>query len=88
MSNGRITYLDAKVCTVPLEGTTGELGSIVSDDPVQDPKSANDGLDKFHGGLLVDFDHRGRFWPLGELVDGDIEKPVPYDGAGKWPHDV
>jgi hypothetical protein len=88
MSNRGITNLDAKIFVVPLEGTTSKLGPIVSDDPVWDPESAYDGLDEFHYGLLVDLDHWGCFRPLGELVDDDIEEPVPSDGAGKWPHDV
>jgi hypothetical protein len=82
VSNVRIAYLDAQVFAVPLEGTTGELGSVVGDNPVREPKSANDGFDKFHYGLLVDFDHRGHFRPLAELVDGDVEKPVTSDGVG------
>jgi hypothetical protein len=88
MSKECIAYLDVKIFTVPLEGTTGELRPVVGDDPVQGPKSADNGLDKFHDGLPVDFDHRDRFRPLGELVDGDVEKPVPSDSMGKWPHDV
>jgi hypothetical protein len=77
MSNGRIAYLDAQIFIVPLEGTAGELGPVVGDNPVRDPKSADDGLDKFYYGLLVDFDHMGHFRPLDELINGDVEKPVP-----------
>jgi hypothetical protein len=88
MSNRGIANLDVEIFVVPLEGTTSKLGPIVGDDPVWDPKSAYDGLDEFHCGLLVDFDHWGCFRPIGELVDGDIEEPVPSDDVGKWPHDV
>jgi hypothetical protein len=88
MSNGRIAYLYAQVFTVPLEGTATELGPVVGDNPVQDPKSTHDGLDKLHCGLLFDFDHRGHFRPLGKLVDDDVEKLVPSDSMGKRPHDV
>jgi hypothetical protein len=42
-----------------LEGTASKLGPIVGDDPVWVLKSVYDGLDEFHCGLLVDFDHRG-----------------------------
>jgi hypothetical protein len=63
-------------------------GPVVSDDPIQDPKPADDGLDKLDCGLLIDLGHMGRFRPLGEFVDGDIEIPVPSDGLGKWPQDV
>jgi hypothetical protein len=68
----RIADLDAKILTVSLKGPTGELGSVVGDDPIRDPKPADDGLDKLDCGLLVDLDHRGCFRPLGELVDVDV----------------
>jgi hypothetical protein len=83
MSNRGIENLDAKIFTVPLEGTSSKLGPIIGDDPVSDPESAYDGLDEFYCGLLVDFDHWGHFRPLGKHVDRDIEEPVPFDGAGK-----
>jgi hypothetical protein len=88
VSNGGISDFYAKIFTLPLECTVGELGSIVSDDPVWDPKLEDDGLDKLDCVLLIDLDHRGRFRPLGEFVDGDIEISVPSDGLGKWPQDV
>jgi hypothetical protein len=88
MSNKRVANLDAKIFAIPLEGTASKLGPIVGDDPVWNPKSAYDGLDEFHCRLLIDFDHWSCFRPLGEFVDGDVEEPVPSDGAGKWPHDV
>jgi hypothetical protein len=88
MGNRRIADLYAQIFAVPLEGVTSKLGPIVGDDPVRDSKSAYDGLDELDCGLLVDVDHRGCFRPLGEFVDGDLEEPVPSDGAGKWPHDV
>jgi hypothetical protein len=88
MSNKGIANLDAKIFAVPLDGTASKLGLIVGDDPIWDPKSTYDGLDEFHSGLLVDFGHWACFWPLGELVDGDVEELVPSDGAGKWLHDV
>jgi hypothetical protein len=46
MSNGRIADLDVKILTVSLERAAGELGHVVDDDPVQDPKPADDGLDE------------------------------------------
>jgi hypothetical protein len=88
VSNGRIANFYAKIFTVPLECIAGKLGPIVSDDPVQDPKLADDGLDKLDFGLLIDLEHRGRFRALGEFVDGNIEILVPSDGPGKWPQDV
>jgi hypothetical protein len=88
IGNGRIADLYAQIFAVPLEGATSKLGPIVGDYPVRDPKSAYDGLDELDCGLLVDVDHWCRFRPLDELVDGDVEEPVPSDDAGKWPHDV
>jgi hypothetical protein len=85
VNNEGIADFYAKIFTVPLECTAGELGLVSSDDPVRDPKPADDELDC---GLLIDLDHMGRFRPLGEFVDGDIEILVPSDGPGKWPQDV
>jgi hypothetical protein len=72
MCNRGTTDLDAKVFTVSLKCAAGELGPIVSDDPIRDPKPADDGLNKLDCGLLVDLDHRGCLRPLGELVDVDV----------------
>jgi hypothetical protein len=77
VSNGGIADFFDKIFTVPLEYAAGELGPIVSDDPIRYPKPTNDGLDK------VDY-----FWPFGEFIDGDIEIPVPSDGPEKWPQNV
>jgi hypothetical protein len=57
MSNRCISNLNVNIFAVLLEGTASKLGLIVCDDPVWNPKSAYDGLDIFHCGLLVDFDH-------------------------------
>jgi hypothetical protein len=70
--NGSTTDLDAKVIAVLLKRVAGELGPVVGDDFVQDPKPTDDRHDKLDCILLVDLNHRGCFWPLGELVDGDI----------------
>jgi hypothetical protein len=72
MSNGHITDLDAKILAISLEGAAGELGPLVGDDPIRDPKHAHDGLGELDCGLHVDLDHKGCFRPLGQLVDGDI----------------
>jgi hypothetical protein len=87
VSNGSIVNFYVKIFTVLLEWecTVGELGPIVSDDPVRGPKPTDDGLDELDCRLLVDLDHRGLFRPLGEFVDGDIEIPVPSDSLGKCP---
>jgi hypothetical protein len=57
MSNRGVANLDTNIFPVPLEGTASKLGPIVSDDPVWDPKSAYDGHDEFHCGLLIDVNH-------------------------------
>jgi hypothetical protein len=57
MSNRCILNLDAKIFTVALEGTASKLGPIISDDPIWDRESTYVGLDEFHCGLLVVFDH-------------------------------
>jgi hypothetical protein len=88
VSNEGISDFYAKIFIVLLECATGELGPIVSNDHVRDPKSTDGGLNKLDYGLLTDLDHRGRFRPIGEFVDGDIEILVPTDGSGKWPQDV
>jgi hypothetical protein len=88
MSNRCIADLDANVLAVPLKCAAGKLGPVVGDDPIRDSKSTDDGLDKLDCGLLVDLDHKDRFRPLGEFVDGDLEIPVPSDALGKWSQDV
>jgi hypothetical protein len=88
MSNGRIAYLVAKILAVSLERTAGELGPVVGDDPVQDPKPTDDGLDELDCRLLVDLDHRGYFWALGELIDGDVQILESSYGLEEQTHDV
>jgi hypothetical protein len=85
MSNGHIADMDAKILTVSLECATAELGLVVIDDPVWDPKPADDGLDKLDYGLLVDLDHRGCFRQLGEHVNGDIQISESSDSPGNGP---
>jgi hypothetical protein len=85
VSNRGIADFYAKIFTIPLECAAGELGPVISDDDVQDPKPANDGLDKLDCELLIDLDHSGRFRPLGEFVDGDIEIRYPPMAGGNDP---
>jgi hypothetical protein len=80
MSNRHIADLNAKILKVTLKCAAGELGPIVSDDPVWGPKHADDGLDcRF----LVDLEHRGCFQPLCELVDGDVHISKSSNGSGE-----
>jgi hypothetical protein len=83
MSNRRIADFDTKILTISLERTVGELGLIVGNDHVRDPKLADDGLDELDCRFLADLDHRGCFWPPGELVDGDVQIPESSDGPGE-----
>jgi hypothetical protein len=83
MSNGRIIDLDARIHAVSLKCAAGELGPVIDDDPVQDPKPRNVGLDELDCGLLVDLEHRGCFRPLGELVDVDVQIPESSNGPGE-----
>jgi hypothetical protein len=88
MSNRRIADLDTKILTVSLERTASELGPVVGDDPVRDPKPTDNRLDELDCGLLVDLDHRGCFRPLGELVDGDVQISESSDDPGECTQDV
>jgi hypothetical protein len=88
MSNRCIVDLDATILAVNLEHAVGELEPTVGDDHVRDSKPTDDGLDKLDCRLLVDLDHRGCFWPLGEHVDGDVQIPESSDGPGEWTQDV
>jgi hypothetical protein len=83
MSNGRIADFDVKILTVSLECTTGELGPIVGDDPVRNPKPADDGLDELDCGLFIDLDRMCCFCPLGELVNDNIQIPESSDSPRK-----
>jgi hypothetical protein len=88
MSNGCIVDFDTQILAVSLECTAGELGPVVSDDPVWDPKPTNHGLDELNCGLLVDLDHNGCFRPPGELVDRDIYIPESSNDPGERTQDV
>jgi hypothetical protein len=80
--------LSADVLTILLEEPTCELGPVVRDDTVGDPKSADNRLEESNGCALGDVYHWGSFWPLGELVDGDEQESVPTDDPGKWSKDI
>jgi hypothetical protein len=83
MSHRRIAELGANALTILLKKLTCKLGPIVFNDMAQDPKSTNNRLEESDSSTLGDVDHRGGLWPLGELVDGDEEVPVPADGSGE-----
>jgi hypothetical protein len=84
MNNRRISDFDAKIFLVSLEHTGGEMGPVVGDNLVRDPKPTDDGLGGLDCGLLVDLDHRDCFQPPGELVDGDVQILESSDGPGEW----
>jgi hypothetical protein len=88
VGHGCKVELGANALAVFLEDPTCKLGFVVRNDTVWDPKSTDDGLKEGDSGTLGDVDHRGGFWPLGELVDGDEEVPVPANSPGKWSQDI
>jgi hypothetical protein len=88
MSNRCIVDLDAKILKVSLKHTASELGPVVGDDPVRDLEPADDGLYELDYGFFVDLDHKGCFWPLGELNDGDVQILDSTNGPGEWTQDV
>jgi hypothetical protein len=88
MSHGREAELGANALAILLEDPTCKLGSVVRNDTAWDPKSTDDGLEEGNNSTLGDVDHKGSLWPLGELVDGDEEVPVPANGPGKWSQDI
>jgi hypothetical protein len=84
MSHGREAELGANALAILLEDPTCKLGPVVRNDTAWDPKSIDDGHEEGDNSTLGDVDHRGGLWPLGELVDGDEEVPVPANGPRKW----
>jgi hypothetical protein len=84
VGHGCKAELGANALTIFLKDPTCKLGSIFRNDTVWDPKSTDYGLEEGNSGTLGDVDHRGGLWPLGELVDGDEEVPLPANSPGKW----
>jgi hypothetical protein len=88
MRNRCIASLSSQIFTLSMECSASELGHVVSDDCVWDPKPVDDGLDKLHYRLLVDLDHSCCFGPHGKFINGNVDVLVPSDGPGEWPKDV
>ncbi len=88
MSHRRKAELGADALTILLEEPTCKLGPVVRNDMAWDPKSIDNRLEEGNSSTLGDADHRGGLWPLGELVNGDKEVPVPADGPGKQSQDI
>ena len=72
MSYGSVAYLGADAGAVGFEGTTGELASIVSDDPVGHTETASDPIDELDGGARLNSLDGLHLWPFRKLVDGDV----------------
>ena len=85
MSHRRKAELGANALAILLEEPTSELGPVVRNDTVWDPKSADNRLEEGNNNTLGDVDHRGSLWPLCELVDGDKEESVPADDPRNGP---
>jgi hypothetical protein len=89
MSHRRKAELSVDALAILLEESTFELGLVVRNDTIWDPKSADNRLEESNSSTLGDVDHRGSLWPLSELVDGDEEETVPTDGPRiSTPHTV
>jgi hypothetical protein len=88
MSHRRKAELGADTLAILLEEPTCKLGPVVCNDMAWDPKSTDNRLEESNSSTLCDVDHRGGLWPLGELVDGDEEVPVPADVPGEWSQDI
>jgi hypothetical protein len=88
MSYRRKAELGANALTILLEEPTFELGPVIRNDTVWDPKSTDNRLEEGNDSSLGDTDHRGGLWPLREFVDSDEEETVPADGPGKWSQDI
>jgi hypothetical protein len=84
MSHGCEAELGADALAILLEKPTCKLGPVVRNDTAWDPKSTDNRLEESNSSTLGDVDHMGGLLPLGELVDGDEEVPVPADGPGEW----
>jgi hypothetical protein len=88
MSHRCEAELGADALAILLEEPTCKLVPVICNDTAWDPKSTDNRLEESDGSNLGDVDHRGGLWPLGELVDGDEEVPVPADGPRKWSQDI
>jgi hypothetical protein len=88
MSHRRKAELGADALAILLEEPTFELGPVVRNDTVWDPKSADNRFEEGNSSTLGDTDHRGGLWPLCEFVDSDEEETVPADSTGEWSQDI
>jgi hypothetical protein len=88
MCHKRKAEQSADALSILLEEPTFELGPVVCNDTVGDPKSIDNRLEEGNNSILGDVDHRGSLWPLCELVDGDEEETALADNPGKWSQDV
>jgi hypothetical protein len=88
MSHRREAVLGVDALAILLEKPTCKLGPVVRNDMASDPKYTDNRLEESNSSTLGDVDHKGGLWPLGELVDGDKEVPVPTDGPREWSQDI
>lgn len=88
MVQGGEEEIEAKISIVcPKEGAS-ELGVVVSDDPVWDPKVTSDPLQELNCGASVNLGDNHGLGSLGELVDGDEAMLIAVDSHGEGPQDV
>ena len=88
MSHRCKAELGAIALAILLEEPTCELGPVVRNDTAWDPKSTDNRPEESDSSTLGDVDHSGGLWPLGELVDGDEEVPVPANGPEERSQDI
>jgi hypothetical protein len=78
-----VTDIDVDVVEVLLEHFALELCTLVSYNPIWDPKEAYNGLGELHIRCFIDGGHSGCLRPLGELVDGNIQEVVAANDLGE-----
>jgi hypothetical protein len=85
MSYGRPEHTDVVVVVEIQKPFTSELGAIVRDDAVGNPKAVDDVSKKEHGLLRSDAGDRMSLDPLGEFVNSDEQvgeaASCPFQGS-------
>src|SRR5688572_33196951 len=76
MSHGGPVHPDVVILAKIQEFSTGELGAVVGDDGVRDPKAMDDVGEERHRLLGPDAVQRSDLDPLGEFADGDQQVRV------------
>ena len=78
-----VAYLRSKVSTICFEEIASELRTIVGDDPVRDPETANNRPKELDGWLCCHLPHCFHLWPLCELADRNVQVLKAPDSTGE-----